>query len=256
VILPDAAVGSIIAAAIAGLVVFISTVLTKEQKTSEFRQVWIDELRKDISQFIAGVTEVVALHKSKVKDEDAYKKFLDDNFKVIQELETLSHRIVLRLNPDEHSGLVDLVKNFRKKMLKAYQQPDRERQEEKLTKELLDATKKVLSSEWKRVKQGEPTFRLVKKGGLVTMVTLFLALVVAMFVNQDKEKKDQVNEKGATQIIQYVMPTSSSKPVAPQIRGRSVRMPQIQNNTTIIEMPATSDCTQVDKCREEASEAK
>jgi hypothetical protein len=208
VILPDAAVGSIIAAAIAGLVVFISTVLTKEQKTSEFRQVWIDELRKDISQFIAGVTEVVALHRFKIKDEAAYKKFLDDNFKVIHELETLLHRIVLRLNPVEHSALIALVKSFRKDMLKAYQQPGRATLEEQLTKELLDATKKVLSDEWKRVKQGEPTFRMVKKGGLIAMVTLLLLLVIAMFIGRGEEKKDPSTEKGATQIIQYVAPAT------------------------------------------------
>jgi hypothetical protein len=256
VILPDAAVGSIIAAAIAGLVVFISTVLTKEQKTSEFRQVWIDELRKDISQFIAGVTEVVALHKSKVKDQEAYKKFLDDNFKVIQELETLSHRIVLRLNPNEHAELIQLVKNFRKKMLKAYQQADRETQEEQLTKELLDATKKVLSSEWKRVKLGEPTFRLVKKGGLIAMVTLLLALVVAMFFNQDKDKKDKESEKGSTQIIQYVTPNLDARPVAPQVHNRTVRIPQIQNNTTVIEIPTTEDCIAIGKCRDQVRDAK
>ena len=249
-ILPDAAVGSIIAAAIAGLVVFISTVLTKEQKTSEFRQVWIDELRKDISQFIAGVTEVVALHKSKVQDLEAYKKFLDDNFKVIQELETLSHRIVLRLNPTEHVELTDLVKNFRKKMLKAYQQPDRETQEERLTRELLGATRQVLSSEWKRVKQGEPTFRLVKKGGLIAMVTLLLALVIAMFFDPEKEKKDKDEEKGSIQIIQYIAPSSNpnSKSIAPQTPSKAALTPQIQNKTKVIEMPATKDCIEIEKC--------
>ena len=89
--LPDAAVGSIIAAAIAGLVVFVSTVLTKEQKTSEFRQAWIDELRKDISQFISGATEVTALMREKAGDKQSQIDFATDNFELIQQLQSVEH---------------------------------------------------------------------------------------------------------------------------------------------------------------------
>ena len=48
-----AAVATIAAALVAGLVSFIVTVLSKEQKTSEFRQAWIDALRSDIADFVA-----------------------------------------------------------------------------------------------------------------------------------------------------------------------------------------------------------
>ncbi|KKB61110.1 hypothetical protein WM40_25065 [Robbsia andropogonis] len=115
--LPDAAIGSIVAAAIAGLVVFISTVLTKEQKTSEFRQSWIDELRKDISQYISGATEIVTLYARKSNDPTAQAKFLDDNFELIQELQAVEHRIILRLNSKEHEKLIEQITGFRQKLL-------------------------------------------------------------------------------------------------------------------------------------------
>lgn len=200
-ILPDAAVGSIIAAAIAGLVVFISTVLAKEQKTSEFRQIWIDELRKDVSQYIAGVSEVVAIHGFKVNDDDAYKKFLDDNFETIHELQTIEHRIFLRLNPIEHSALISLIKSFRKGMLQAHQRPDRVELEEKLTEQLLDATKNVLSFEWKRVKAGEPTFRRVKWGAFGALILLLLTLIFVVFIAEPKV----IEKSPAGQTLNYHM---------------------------------------------------
>lgn len=175
--LPDAAVGSVIAAVIAGLVVFISTVLAKEQKTSEFRQNWIDELRKDVSQYISGVSEVVALHLAKSASKEEQSKFLSENFQLIQELQALEHRIVLRLNPTEHSSLLNQVISLRPNMMAAYRQTDRAQIEEKLTKELLTSTQLVLKNEWTRVKKGEPAFRAIKWVAL-----LAIAAVAAFFI--------------------------------------------------------------------------
>ena len=47
--LPDVAIGTMIAAFIAGLVSLLSLIISKEQKVSEFRQAWIDALRAEIS---------------------------------------------------------------------------------------------------------------------------------------------------------------------------------------------------------------
>ena len=41
--------GLIVAAIIAGAVAFVSLIISKEQSISEFRQQWIDELRKDVA---------------------------------------------------------------------------------------------------------------------------------------------------------------------------------------------------------------
>jgi len=45
--------GPIAAAMIAGAVTFIATLLSKDQKTSEFRQTWIDAIRADIAEFLS-----------------------------------------------------------------------------------------------------------------------------------------------------------------------------------------------------------
>jgi hypothetical protein len=204
--IPEAAIGSIVAAAIGGLVVFISTVLSKEQKTSEFRQMWIDDLRKDISQYISGTTEVVALNNYKKKDREAQTQFIEDNFELIHELQSLEHKIILRLNPEKHQDLIDKVKKFRKEMISAYARSDRESREQALTEDLLSEVKSVLKNEWERVKRGEPTFRSVKWGGLFLVLLLGSLLVKAWLANSDlPEGKPKESTKNNTNTVQQII---------------------------------------------------
>jgi hypothetical protein len=194
-----------------------------------------------VAQYISGVTEVVALHKFKVTDQEAYKKFLDDNFKIIHELQTTEHRIILRLNPKEHENLVSLVKGFRKKMLEAHQSPNRAEQEEQVTKQLLDATKEVLSFEWNRVKGGEPTFQRVKWGAFGALVFLLISLVVAVFITQPKTKEDDSKAQQTTLLLQYF--------AAPDSINTSKRiLSQVQNNPITIEIPAVESCAAGSQC--------
>ncbi|MCC2974701.1 hypothetical protein [Massilia sp. IC2-476] len=179
--IPDAAIGSIVAAAIAGLVVFISTVLTKEQKTSEFRQVWIDELRKDVSHYIASTIEIATLYSYKKKKGDNDLKFLEDNLKVIQELQAIEYRILLRLNPKEHGNLISKLKDFRTDILALDPaNASSKKMEATLTDALTQDCKDILKSEWERVKKGEPAFRIVKFAAIIIAGILGLLSIFYM----------------------------------------------------------------------------
>ncbi|WP_017454562.1 hypothetical protein [Herbaspirillum rubrisubalbicans] len=176
-LIPDAAIGSVIAALIAGLVVFVSTVLAKEQKTSEFRQTWIDELRKDVADYIASVSEATSLYLAKSTDKAEQQKFLDENFSLFQQFQALEHRIVLRLNSSEHSSLIEQVTSLRSKIIIAHRDGGGARAEAQLIKDLIETTQSVLKGEWRRVKQGESAFRLAKWGApavIVCFAVLFL----------------------------------------------------------------------------------
>ncbi|HKE96605.1 MAG TPA: hypothetical protein VKB34_20010, partial [Povalibacter sp.] len=48
------AIATVVASLIAGVFSFVNLTLNKEQKTSEFRQAWIDALRADLSAFFAA----------------------------------------------------------------------------------------------------------------------------------------------------------------------------------------------------------
>lgn len=241
-IIPDAAVGSILAAAIAGLVVFISTVLTKEQKTSEFRQVWIDELRKDISQFIAGVSEVVALYVSKKGDSVSQAKFIDDNFKLIHELQMVEHRIVLRLNPVKHAKLIEKITFFRSSMLAAYKAPDRKKIEDGLTSELMSETKNVLSVEWDRVKKGEPMFRRVKYSALF-ILAIFAVFFIFLLLNPKPTEKvaESVDHPVSNHVVQYFVSP-------PPVKGAKRVINKIENNAIIVH-PQNNDICKGSSCQ-------
>jgi len=50
--------GPIVAVVIAGAVAFLASVFSKAQKTSEFRQAWIDSLRNDLSELISITLQI------------------------------------------------------------------------------------------------------------------------------------------------------------------------------------------------------
>ena len=85
--------GLIVAAIIAGAVAFFSLIISKEQSVSEFRQQWIDELRKDIGIIIGFVYRIHRESIAKKTDEELKSEFTRFN-RVIA-------RIRLRLNPRE-----------------------------------------------------------------------------------------------------------------------------------------------------------
>ncbi len=52
------AIGAIVAALITGILSVLGLVISKEQKTSEFRQQWIDDLRREVSELLACVEAI------------------------------------------------------------------------------------------------------------------------------------------------------------------------------------------------------
>lgn len=165
-----AAVGTLVAALIAGAISFVNLTLTKELKTSEFRQAWIDGLREELAKFFgaarAFARAVEALHKFGPEyKQKAALLITDEKASELryQAAEMLS-KIKLRLNPEEaeHIELLRLL-------LKAVS-----KQNEMLTNgsnvsETLAAieaaneyARPVLKKEWKRVKEGELPFRVAR----------------------------------------------------------------------------------------------
>lgn len=207
--IPEAAIGPIIAAVIAGMVVFVSTMLSKEQKTSEFRQTWIDELRKDISEYISGTTELVALYFSKKSNKTEQDELINNNFELIHKLQTIEHRINLRLNPTKHEDLLSKIKKLREDLIEIYsKQTDykiRKTEESRLIEDLLTLTKTILKKEWERVKKGEPAFKATKIIAISTTIIALLLITINVISpktpNKNKEKESKNNEFSDTTTI-------------------------------------------------------
>lgn len=166
--------GPIAAALIAGTISFTITVLAKDQKTSEFRQAWIDGLRSDVSDFVGlahAMASVAALMERKGGDVEDYLLERHDDF---TKMEALSARIRLRLNSIEHFDIIKILDFFRSGEAAGREELDQ------ASTELVRKIQGVLKSEWNRVKRGEFSFRLLKGFSLGVFVFGIVNLVSLM----------------------------------------------------------------------------
>jgi hypothetical protein len=161
--------GPITAAIIAGSISFIITVLSKDQKTSEFRQAWIDSLREDISELLANfsLTIEVVSRKSKygATEEEIFEYALSRQNEIAK-MHQLSIKIRLRLNPNEHQTIL----GFLDKLENNNWTPEKTKEADKLIVSFTTESQSILKKEWSRVKSGETSFRAVKWASLSTFV--------------------------------------------------------------------------------------
>ncbi|PYG79879.1 MULTISPECIES: hypothetical protein [unclassified Pseudomonas] len=149
------AVAALVVGLIAGIVSLVVSILAKDQKTSEFRQAWIDGLRNDVSQLVAhfGVMKTVAgivRERTQAEIDD----YLINKQEQFLEIEMLVSRIRLRLNPEEHVEMLRLLED-----LETIRDSEISPRAENISVQAQD----ILKTEWERVKRGEPSFVWLKR---------------------------------------------------------------------------------------------
>lgn len=178
-----AAGSAIIAAIVGGVVAFIVSVLSKEQKTSEFRQAWIDALRNEIADYVSkniAFIDAVDIHKARESSRKELREFiLDDRFVDVLGIEAARARIILRLNPYEHKTLITLVNNVYGRS--GVFAPDSYASASQRIEALLSESQQLLKGEWSRVKTGEPIFYWTKWLSLVLAISGLI--VIAIFLS-------------------------------------------------------------------------
>lgn len=169
-------VGAVGAAFIAAIVSLVGLIISKEQKISDFRQSWVDELRKEISQYLANINAISDKLSIGFDSQENKVKELSDLY---IRLNTSSFLITLRLNQNEEKSkkLLDCMSRFKelyndeKNIKPKFIRP--------IEAELLDSSRDLLKSEWDRVKKGEPTFVFAKWVALVVIVSMAVVGIVA-----------------------------------------------------------------------------
>ena len=158
-------VGAVVVAIIAGSISLAVTILSKDQKTSEFRQLWIDSLRNDVSK-LAGVMYMILSFSSFVKKKgaDHAYEFAVSSKEDFVEVNNLITRIRLRLNVKEHTHLLKLLQEIDDTV--EYSKEKGELQ----IKGVIDETQKILKTEWERVKRGERSFQILKWSSAATLI--------------------------------------------------------------------------------------
>jgi hypothetical protein len=183
-----AAIATVVAALIAAAISFVNLTLTKEQKTSEFRQVWIDGLRQDLASFFATARAFARASQERLtfgveSKEGALLALTEEKISDLRyQIAETRYRIQLRLNPKEveHQELMRMM------------QVAIEKQQQMLagkgdTDSILQAIEvaanyapQILKTEWTRVKHGELPYRLARNW--VAPIVFFGALLFVVFV--------------------------------------------------------------------------
>jgi hypothetical protein len=161
----------ILTASIAAVITLVGLVVSKEQKTSEFRQAWIDGLRNDLAIFLSRINAAYDAAAADFKDKPELWKAVQ---KDMTEMTEASSRIRLRLNRSEKPSEAILATL---KLIESSFNPtdgDKPQRVDDLQHKLVLQAEIVLKQEWTRVKKGEPFFRFTKWASLTVVVLSIL----------------------------------------------------------------------------------
>lgn len=173
--LHDISIGAVGAATIAALVSLFGLILGKEQKTSEFRQAWIDALRAEIAAYSVNVNSIADKLVAKYDSHESKVVALASNY---AELNKANVGIRLRVNQAEAPSK-DLLCAMDKIEILARSDSDFVSGSiDPLEKQFMSAAQVLLKFEWRRVKRGELTFQIAKWGGLLTFSLLILLTII------------------------------------------------------------------------------
>lgn len=169
--LPEGAIGAIVAAFIAGIVSLLGLIVSKEQKTSEFRQAWIDALRSEISMLISHAN---AIHGASVAGSASLRDAWTDMRTDFVGINEAAAKIRLRLNASEESSraILQTVEEIERAL--APGNAIHHEELNKIEKRLVDKTTIVLKREWERVKRGEMSYKIAKA---LAGTVVFLSIV-------------------------------------------------------------------------------
>ena len=144
------AAGYVGAALIAASAAFVGLVLGKEQKTTEFRQAWINDQREDLAILMSAARAAASeIGKS------------SERHKALRDFDVAHGRVLLRENPDTaewHFVLAELERLRRY----AFDTP-LPKNVERGCEQVVALSRVLLKTEWNRVRRGETWFVAAKR---------------------------------------------------------------------------------------------
>jgi len=170
--IPDTALGAIVAAFVTSLITLLGLIISKENKTSEFRQAWIDGLRSDLSDLFAHIYGIQGAVQTMGVGAEAWKQARTD---IVGSSRAISS-VRLRLNPKEELPqrifvlLDQLEKQFAAGTMPSSTELDR------VEKAVLRDSQLLLKAEWKRVRNGELIFQLARGLSFASLLAALFAL--------------------------------------------------------------------------------
>jgi hypothetical protein len=185
------AVGAVVASIIAGAFSYFNLVTAKETKVSEFRQEWINELRKEISLYVSSMQALVTL-------EEYLGVHLEDelrNMEIIKRRADLHdatlnayNSIHLRINKNEDD---EKAKKINDTFILSIEEAHLQRNAGEIDdlgyhlELVITNAEALLKHEWNRVRDGEKSYRRAKNSALTLLVlsTATLVFIGCLVVN-------------------------------------------------------------------------
>jgi hypothetical protein len=181
-------VGAIFVALIAGFFSYLSLVISKEQKISEFRQAWIDALRQDLCRYVSAVSAIANTNsiwdwhqkQRKPLSQIEYQKLVQPAFDTAAQSYV---SIVLRLNPVERNRR---LRRSNTKFLSALRKTrdalrdDNFQEARQFADALPGKLRPILKREWTRVKKGERIYRSTRWFAGIILVTALIFAVMSL----------------------------------------------------------------------------
>lgn len=173
--IPDVAIGAILAAMIGAMISLAGLIVAKESKVSEFRQAWIDSLRSELSSFASNLNALSDADAIDFESDAARFVAIKDQASKLNES---YYSIALRLNVDEltsstlRDSIIRLSLAVKDPMTWAAIDFDAEQ------RLFIKASNALLKDEWKRVKAGEKAYRWTRELAVAVIVLFSLAIVV------------------------------------------------------------------------------
>jgi len=188
--IPLAPIATVVAALITAFISFVNLTLSKEQKTSEFRQAWIDGLRGDLAIFFSSARALCRTMQEtrslNTTDEDIqdFKFGKEEIGKMRLAGADSLYRIKLRLNKSEpeHKELNRLLESAIRTQNKINIEKGKDYTKALDAIELAASySQDILKNEWERVKLGEKSFQTAKNIVLPLIMiisTIFIAILL------------------------------------------------------------------------------
>lgn len=194
--MPLAPIATVVATLITALISFVNLTLSKEQKTSEFRQAWIDGLREELATFFSSARALCRTMQEarspNCNDEDVKNfRFSNDQIgKMRLDGADALYRVKLRLNKNEaeHQELLRLLvaaTNIQNRI--NIEKGNDYTEALDAIETASDYSQDILKKEWERVKEGEKSFQIAKNRVMPAIMIVSVIFIGFLLFNADRK---------------------------------------------------------------------
>lgn len=219
--LPDTvfiAFGVVAAAIIAGVFSYINLVSVKESKVSEFRQDWINDLRKEISEYISSARALMENlrhdnHRQMIP-RDVFMAKKNNHGDIYNHMLNSKVSILLRINVKEKKPEIRKINNDFISLVEEihddFESAEFASAEEKIER-LISKSRELLKYEWNRARDGEKGYRVVKTAALATVgfAVTFLIVIAILKISPASPASPEAN--ALTEVSEKVEQTGNQR---------------------------------------------